>query len=57
MKGYKSKNHYLAIKKWVVDAVERENREKSQKLPDFTLQRKEKKLSEEDRELLRRLDS
>ena len=57
MKGYKAKNHYLAIKKWVVDAVERENREKSQKLPDFTLQRKEKKLSEEDRELLRRLDS
>ena len=27
MKGYKAKNHYLAIKKWVVDAVkERENK-------------------------------
>lgn len=25
MKGYKAKNHYLAIKKWVVNAVEEEN--------------------------------
>ena len=25
MKGYKAKNHYLAIKKWVVDAVKRKN--------------------------------
>lgn len=27
MKGYKAKNHYLAIKKWVVDAVSRHKRE------------------------------
>lgn len=26
MKGYKAKNHYLAIKKWVVDAVNKQNR-------------------------------
>lgn len=25
MKGYKAKNHYLAIKKWVVDAVNKQN--------------------------------
>lgn len=25
MKGYKAKSHYLCIKKWVVDAVKREN--------------------------------
>lgn len=31
MKGYKAKSHYLAIRKWVVDAVERENREKFNK--------------------------
>ena len=33
MKGYKAKNHYLAIKKWVVDAVSREKN----KMPDFNL--------------------
>lgn len=27
MKGYKAKNHYLAIKKWVVDAVSQHKRE------------------------------
>ena len=26
MKGYKAKNHYLAIKKWVVDAVKRNSK-------------------------------
>ncbi|MFI3226994.1 MAG: hypothetical protein R3Y09_06220 [Clostridia bacterium] len=25
MKGYKAKNHYLAIKKWVVNAVAEQN--------------------------------
>ena len=29
MKGYKAKNHYLAIKKWVVDAVDEERRRKN----------------------------
>ena len=51
MKGYKAKNHYLAIKKWVVDAVSREKN----KMPDFTLKKKERKLSAEDEEILRRL--
>ena len=46
MKGYKAKNHYLAIKKWVVDAVERENK----KIPNFTV-KKERKMSKEDAEL------
>jgi hypothetical protein len=32
MKGYKAKNHYLAIKKWVIDAVkEREPKQGSNK--------------------------
>ena len=26
MKGYKEKSHYLAIKKWVVDAVKKTSR-------------------------------
>lgn len=51
MKGYKAKNHYLAIKKWVIDAVSREK----DKMPDFTLKKKERKLSAEDEEILRRL--
>lgn len=51
MKGYKAKNHYLAIKKWVVDAVNRD----SNKMPDFTLKKKERKFSAEDEEILRRL--
>ena len=29
MKGYKAKSHYLAIRKWVVDAVKERNRKKS----------------------------
>lgn len=41
MKGYKAKNHYLAIKKWVVDAVKERERKsykpntKAQELNDF----------------------
>ena len=31
MKGYKAKSHYLAIKKWVVDAVKREARTQKSK--------------------------
>ena len=31
MKGYKAKSHYLAIKKWVVDAVKREARAQKNK--------------------------
>ena len=50
MKGYKAKNHYLAIKKWVVDAVKRENN----KTPDFTV-KKERKMSKEDEELYRKV--
>ncbi len=50
MKGYKAKNHYLAIKKWVVDAVKRENN----KIPDFTV-KKERKMSKEDEELYRKV--
>ena len=30
MKGYKAKSHYLAIRKWVVDAVARDNKKKPQ---------------------------
>ena len=30
MKGYKAKSHNLAIRKWVVDAVARDNKKKSQ---------------------------
>jgi hypothetical protein len=30
MKGYTAKSHYLAIKKWVVDAVTRENKKKEE---------------------------
>ena len=30
MKGYKAKNHYLAIKKWVVDAVKEKQQKKTQ---------------------------
>ena len=31
MKGYKAKSHYLCIKKWVVDAVKKENLKKPKK--------------------------
>lgn len=34
MKGYKAKNHYLAIKKWVVDAV-KERQQKNKQLPGW----------------------
>lgn len=34
MKGYKAKNHYLAIKKWVVDAVN-ERHQKNKQLPGW----------------------
>lgn len=32
MKGYKAKSHYLAIKKWVVDAVVRENKKPKEEI-------------------------
>ena len=31
MKGYKAKNHYLAIRKWVIDAVKERDRKKGKK--------------------------
>ena len=31
MKGYKAKSHYLCIKKWVVDAVKKQNGYKPKK--------------------------
>ena len=31
MKGYKAKSHYLCIKKWVVDAVKRNQPKKQEK--------------------------
>lgn len=37
MKGYKAKNHYLAIKKWVIDAV-KERQTKRQNQPSSTAQ-------------------
>ena len=37
MKGYKAKNHYLAIKKWVIDAV-KERQAKRQNQPSSTAQ-------------------
>lgn len=37
MKGYKAKNHYLAIKKWVIDAV-KERQSKRQNQPSSTAQ-------------------
>ena len=33
MKGYKAKNHYLAIRKWVIDAVKEERQRKNRKTP------------------------
>ena len=30
MKGYKAKSHYLCIKKWVIEAVDRENKKNAQ---------------------------
>ena len=35
MKGYKAKSHYLCIKKWVVDAVKKENAEKTKTKCNF----------------------
>ena len=35
MKGYKYKSHYLAIKKWVVDAVEKKNPSKSKEEQEY----------------------
>lgn len=37
MKGYKAKNHYLAIKKWVVDAVNKQNKRKPKSKPTYTI--------------------
>ena len=34
MKGYKAKSHYLCIKKWVVDAVKKEDLKNSKKEKD-----------------------
>lgn len=36
MKGYKAKSHYLCIKKWVVDAVKRENQKQNTIKQDFS---------------------
>lgn len=45
MKGYKAKNHYLAIKKWVIDAVrEREPKQGSFDTDDFMQAALEKSL-------------
>lgn len=35
MKGYKAKSHYLCIKKWVVDAVKRQNKPKKSAMEEF----------------------
>ena len=35
MKGYKAKSHYLCIKKWVVDAVKRQNKSKNTAMEEF----------------------
>lgn len=35
MKGYKAKSHYLCIKKWVVDAVKRQNKPKNTAMEEF----------------------
>ena len=35
MKGYKAKNHYLAIRKWVVDAVKERNIKKGETQPQY----------------------
>jgi hypothetical protein len=34
MKGYKAKSHYLCIKKWVFDAVKKNNQNKPQSLAE-----------------------
>ena len=36
MKGYKAKSHYLAIKKWVVDAVKEQEAKQQRKKPTYT---------------------
>ena len=36
MKGYKAKSHYLAIKKWVVDAVNKNKPKKVVNVSNFT---------------------
>ena len=33
MKGYKAKNHYLVIKKWVVDAVKEKEQKQNRNKP------------------------
>lgn len=35
MKGYKAKSHYLCIKKWVIDAVKKQNGYKPKKASNF----------------------
>lgn len=35
MKGYKAKSHYLCIKKWVVDALKRQNKPKNTAMEEF----------------------
>lgn len=35
MKGYKAKNHYLCIKKWVVEAVQRTSKTNSKEIEDW----------------------
>lgn len=51
MKGYKAKSHYLAIKKWVVDAVN--ERKRSKPLPKwFNKENKESNITNEEKEEL-----
>ena len=54
MKGYKAKNHYLCIKKWVVNAV-KEHNFKSNSKPEWIDKKIERDdMSDEEVEKLRR---
>lgn len=57
MKGYKAKNHYLAIKKWVVDAVK--EKEKKEDTPEwFGKEYKRKELlNDEERRILEEIEN
>ena len=51
MKGYKAKNHYLAIKKWVINAVEEKNKKqiKKEELPEWFNKNYKEEIDEERR--------
>lgn len=53
MKGYKAQNHYLCIRKWVINAVKKENTKVNQKIPEWYDQKSEKS---EDKEKLGELE-